>query len=55
MIAFHDITNVACPGIARVWQELKRTPGYRFYEYVDQYEGLGPYMGIGLAVRGGEP
>jgi cephalosporin hydroxylase len=51
MIALHDIANVGCPGVSRVWQELKRSPGHACFEYVDQYGGLGPFMGIGLAVR----
>lgn len=51
LLAFHDIANVNCPGIARVWQELKASPLYRCFEYVDQYPGLGPFMGIGLAVK----
>jgi hypothetical protein len=51
MIAFHDITNKHCPGIARVWQEIKSLEQYQCFEFVEQYEGLGPYMGIGLAVK----
>jgi cephalosporin hydroxylase len=52
-IAFHDITNVGCPGIGKVWQELRSSPAYDCFEYVQQYPGLGPFMGIGLAVRKG--
>jgi hypothetical protein len=51
MIAFHDIANVGCPGIRRVWDDLKRAPGYECFEFVEQYAGLGPFMGIGLAVK----
>jgi hypothetical protein len=50
LIAFHDIANIGCPGVRQVWQEVKRLPGYECLEYVDQY-GLGPFMGIGLAVK----
>ncbi|MCU1283439.1 MAG: hypothetical protein JWM53_6985 [bacterium] len=51
MIAFHDIVNVGCPGIQRVWNALKRSAAYAHFEHIDQYKGLGPFMGIGLAVR----
>lgn len=51
MIAFHDIANILCPGVQRVWQELRRSASYACFEYNDQYGTLGPYMGIGLAVR----
>lgn len=50
-IAFHDVSNVGCPGVGRIWQEVKRMPAYACFEYVDQYAGLGPFMGIGLAVK----
>jgi len=51
MIAFHDISNVSCPGVSRVWDEGKATGDYECYEYNDQYDDMGPYMGIGLAIR----
>jgi len=51
MIAFHDIANVGCPGVGRVWQEVKRSPGYECFEYIEQYEARGPFMGIGLAIK----
>lgn len=60
MIAMHDISNVGCPGIGAVWQELRNSPDYRFWEFVAQYDSdddddpvaaAGPFMGIGLAVR----
>ena len=51
MLAFHDIVNVGCPGIGRVWDDLKRSPSYTTFEYADQYGDLGPFMGIGLAVK----
>jgi len=50
MIALHDISNVGCPGIAKVWDEIKRSREYVCFEFTDQYSGMGPYMGIGLAV-----
>lgn len=51
MIALHDIANVGCPGIAKVWKELKESGEHLCFEFTDQYPGMGPYMGIGLAVR----
>lgn len=53
MIALHDISNVNCPGIARVWEDVKSMESFHCYEFTDQYEGMGPYMGIGLAVAKG--
>jgi hypothetical protein len=51
MIAMHDIANIGCPGIGRVWADLKAGAEFECFEFTEQYDGLGPYMGIGLAVR----
>lgn len=51
MIALHDIVNRDWPGIGAVWEELKAARTHRCYEFTEQYGDLGPYMGIGLAVR----
>lgn len=54
MLAFHDIEENACPGVARAWNDLKREKAaeYDFFEFRDQYEGVeGRWMGIGLAVK----
>jgi cephalosporin hydroxylase len=51
MIALHDISNVGCPGIGKVWDDLKGSGQFACFEYTDQYPGLGPYMGIGLAIK----
>jgi hypothetical protein len=51
MIALHDISNAACPGVAQVWGELKGSRDFACFEYTDRYAGLGPAMGIGLAVK----
>lgn len=51
IIALHDISNSSCPGVAKVWQELKASDNFVCFEYVDQYLESGPYMGIGLAVK----
>ena len=49
---FHDVVSCVCPGVTQVWAEAKRTPGYHFFEFVDQYgsENADPYMGIGVMV-----
>ena len=51
MVALHDIANDDCPGVRTVWTEIKALGEYDCLEFVDQYGGLGPFMGIGLAVR----
>lgn len=51
MLALHDIANIGCPDIGRVWSDLKHAGDFACFEFVDQYPGLGPFMGIGLAVR----
>lgn len=50
MIVFHDISSVACPGVSRLWNEIKHN--YTYYEFTDQYYDVGhPYLGIGVAVK----
>jgi hypothetical protein len=51
MFALHDIANVDWPGVRVVWEEMKSSGTYDCWEFTDQYGGLGPYMGIGLAVK----
>lgn len=51
MIALHDISNIGCPGIGTVWNEMKASGRFACFEYAGQYAGMGPYMGIGLAVK----
>jgi hypothetical protein len=51
IIVFHDIEHIDFPGVKKVWNEVKSLNEYHCYEYVDQYEGIGPYMGIGMAIR----
>lgn len=59
IIALHDISNRDWPGIRVVWEELKAAGTHRCLEFTEQYGdlglGLGPYMGIGLAVRNDRP
>jgi len=51
LMAFHDVANRDCPGVRQVWREITRQPGYTCFEYIDQYAELGPFMGIGLAIK----
>jgi hypothetical protein len=51
MIALHDVANVRCPGIGRVWSDVQGDDEFTCREFTRQYEGLGPFMGIGLAVK----
>lgn len=51
MLALHDIANAGCPGIGKVWREIRASGDYACFEYTDQYAGMGPCMGIGLAVK----
>lgn len=51
MIAFHDLVNVDWPGVRAVWEELEADGAWECFEFTEQYGDLGPYMGIGLAVR----
>jgi hypothetical protein len=55
IIAFHDIANIGCPGVRQVWSELVARGTHRCIEIADQYPGLGPYMGIGLAISNVRP
>jgi hypothetical protein len=51
MIALHDITNVGWPDVGRVWREFFAPPEWECVEFTSQYHGLGPFMGIGLAIK----
>jgi hypothetical protein len=51
MLAFHDIANRDWPGVSVVWEEIKSAGDHQCFELTEQYGDLGPYMGIGLAVR----
>lgn len=53
-IALHDISNMVCPGVRQVWQEIKHiVPGDRLFEATDQYKEVwerkqATYLGIGV-------
>lgn len=50
IIVFHDITNIACPGVMKIWNEIKHE--YDFYEFTQQYPEIPScYLGIGVAVK----
>ncbi len=51
MIALHDVCHVGEPGVRRVWRGLVESPDWDCVEFVEQYAGLGPFMGLGLAVK----
>lgn len=58
IIVFHDIVNVECPGVVKVWNEVKEkyAEKYKFFEYTDQYKSVyqrtqQKFLGIGMAVR----
>lgn len=58
IIVFHDVASDACPGVIKVWNEIKKNYNYlyEFYEFVDQYldfynQYKKKYFGIGIAVR----
>jgi cephalosporin hydroxylase len=50
IIVFHDIDNIDFPGVKKVWHEVKGSGKYNCCEYTEQYPGIGPYMGIGMAI-----
>jgi cephalosporin hydroxylase len=51
IVVFHDISSKDYPGVKIVWDEVKSLNEYDCREYIDQYQGIGPYMGIGMAIR----
>jgi hypothetical protein len=51
IVVFHDIDNIDFLGVKTVWNEVKNMDEYDCYEYTEQYAGIGPFMGIGMAIR----
>jgi hypothetical protein len=51
MIALHDVDNCGCPGVGETWRSIRARPEFHCIEFTQQYEGLGPFMGIGLAIK----
>lgn len=51
-IAFHDISSDVCPGVKKMWSELKNDDRFDTLEWCDQYDSvIGNFLGIGLAIR----
>lgn len=51
-IAFHDISSDVCPGVVKMWDEMKKDKRFETFEFTEQYETVkGNYLGIGLAIR----
>jgi hypothetical protein len=43
----HDINSVACPGVARFWNEIK--DNYKHREFIEGYASVRDnYLGIGI-------
>lgn len=52
IIVFHDIVNQVCPGVCRIWRELKASGEWHCEEFTDQYATVnGSYLGIGVCVK----
>jgi hypothetical protein len=51
-IVFHDIDNDICPGVRRLWEEVRGLPEYVPAEFVAQYPSVGrSYLGIGVLMQ----
>ena len=54
LIGLHDISSQPCPGVRRMWEEIKRiVPASRLFEATDQYKDVrermkATYLGIGV-------
>ena len=53
IVVLHDTVNIDFPGVAAVWREIQRSGAYDCREFTAQYPGIGPYMGLGVALRRG--
>ncbi len=56
IIALHDVANENCPGVIKVWQEIKDSNNYIIHEFIDQYPEITKsqnknFLGIGVAVK----
>jgi cephalosporin hydroxylase len=51
-IVLHDIDSDVCPGVKKVWNEIKNDNRFETLEFCDQYKSVsGNFLGIGLAIR----
>jgi len=48
VLVFHDIVSDVCPGVVKIWKELKNKNIGKYYEFTDQYFQDKSYMGIGV-------
>lgn len=52
-IVFHDIANDHCPGVVKLWKEVRGLPGYTPAEFVAQDPSTGgSFLGIGVLMCG---
>jgi hypothetical protein len=51
IMVFHDISNMKCPGVRSVWDEVKVNSEYTAFEFTDQYELNKSFLGIGVLIR----
>lgn len=58
IFVFHDIVNAMCPGVVKLWNEIKNNENdkYIFYEFIEQYEDVWndthqQFLGIGVAIK----
>ncbi|HVF81932.1 MAG TPA: class I SAM-dependent methyltransferase [Flavisolibacter sp.] len=55
ILVLHDIVSVSCPGVQKLWSEIKKEKGLAFYEFTEQYKSVTErtgqaFFGIGVAV-----
>ncbi len=56
IISLHDISNDNCPGVKKVWLEIKKDSSYICFEFIEQYEDIKQkenknFLGLGVAVK----
>ncbi len=57
IIVLHDIVSVICPGVQKLWGQLKeKTDEFVFYEFTNQYQSVKErtgqsFFGIGVAIK----
>jgi cephalosporin hydroxylase len=55
-IVLHDIINDVCPGVVKVWNEIKHNNNFKTIEFIDQYKSCEEktgkkFLGIGVAIK----
>lgn len=57
IIVLHDIVSVICPGVQKLWQQIKAQPEeFSFFEFTQQYDSVlkrtgENFFGIGVAIK----